>query len=184
MLRQSHQAHSQPIAHKTNLNQLFGSPFDAQVLAAAAAADADTAAQEILFESLEMVSIQMQHCLIQKTPPSAAEQEMWDDYFTNGAYFDIAKNPNEVSEAASRRQFEHDANEFRIWSAKADGELFGLGDSVDIDKMGGNPEEDELLAELMQNACECWFCYQHCCHGLSFLVIYNQYSFMLTLSRR
>ena len=173
MLRQSHRAHSQSIAHKTNLNQLFSSPFDAQVLAAAAAADAEAATQEILFESLETVSIQMEHHHVKKTPQvSAAEQEMWNDYSTNGAYFDIAEDPNEVSEAASRRQFEHDANEFGIWNAKADGELFGLGESADIDEMGGNPEEDELLAELMQNACECWFCDRHCRHGLSFLVIY------------
>ena len=173
MLWQSHWAHSQSIAHKTNLNQLFSSPFDAQVLAAAAAADAEAATQEILFESLETVSIQMEHHHVTKTPQvSAAEQEMWNDYSTNGAYFDIAEDPNEVSEAASRRQFEHDANEFGIWNAKADGELFGLGESADIDEMGGNPEEDELLAELMQIACECWFCDQYCCHGLLFLVIY------------
>jgi len=108
---------------------------------------------------------------------------MWDNYSTNGAYFDIAEDPNEVSEAASRRQFECEANKFGIWNAKADGELFGFGESADIDKMGGNPEEDELLVELMQNVCECWFHDQHCCHGLLFLVIYNQYSFMLTLSR-
>ena len=120
------------------------------MLAAAAAADTDAAAQEILFESLETVSIQMQHHLVKKTPQvSAAEHEMWDDYSTNGAYFDIAEDPNEVSEAASHCQFERKANKFRIWNVKADGELFGLGESADIDKMGGNPEEDELLAELM-----------------------------------
>ena len=89
MLWQSHQAHSQSIAHKTNLNQLFGSPFDTKVLAATSATDSDATAQEILFESLETASIQMQHCLVKKTPQaSAVEQEMWDDY-TNGAYYDI-----------------------------------------------------------------------------------------------
>jgi hypothetical protein len=90
MLWQSHQVHSQSITHKTNLNQLFGSPFDTKVLAATAVTDADAAAQEILFESLETVSIQMQHHLVKKTPQaSAVEQEMWNDY-TNGAYYDIA----------------------------------------------------------------------------------------------
>jgi hypothetical protein len=155
MLRQSHRAHLQSMAHKTNLNRLSGSPFDAQVLVAAAAADADAAAQDIMFQSLETVSIQMQHRLPLQV--SAAEQEMWDDYSTNGAYFDIAQDPNEASEAALRRQFEREANEFGMWNAKADGDLFGLGESVNIDEMSGNPEEDELLAELMQNACECWF---------------------------
>ena len=28
--------------------------------------------------------------------------------------------------------------------------------------MGGNPEEDELLAELMQNACECFVTNKTC----------------------
>ena len=158
MLRQSHRAHSQSVAHQTNLNRPSGSPFDAQVLAAAAAVDADAAAEENMFESLETVGIQMHRHLVNNSlQVSAAEQEMWDDYSTNGANFDIAEDPSETAEAASRRQFECEVNEFGIWNAKADGELFGLGESADIDQMDGNPEEDELLAELMQNACECSF---------------------------
>ena len=79
--------------------------------------------------------------------------------------FDIAEDPRKTAEAASCHQFECEVNESGIWNAKADGELFGLGKSADIDQMDGNPEEDELLAECMQNACECSFhdwCYLHC----------------------
>jgi len=154
MLRDSHRAHSQSIAHRTNLNRASGMSFDAQVLAAAAAADADAAAQEVSFESLQSVSIQKQPLPAKPRDISAAEQEMWDDYILNDTSFDIAEDPDEVAEAASRCRFEREVDEFGTWNPAADGEEFGLGGSESIDWPGFNPEEDELLAELMQNACE------------------------------
>jgi hypothetical protein len=60
MLHDSHRAHSQSIVHQTNLNRTSGTSFGAQVLIAAAAADADAAAEEVWFESLQHVSIQKQ----------------------------------------------------------------------------------------------------------------------------
>jgi hypothetical protein len=64
---------------------------------------------------------------------------MWQNYETNGADFDIADDPDEAAQVAARRNFEHHADKF------------GLCNSAEINGLGGDPEEDELLAEAMQN---------------------------------
>jgi hypothetical protein len=79
---------------------------------------------------------------------------MWDNYTTNDTSFDIAEDPYEAAEAASHSQFEREVDEFGTWNPAADAEEFGLCGSESIGGPNFNPEEDELLTELMQSACE------------------------------
>jgi hypothetical protein len=79
---------------------------------------------------------------------------MWQNYEIDGADFEIADDPDQVAEVAARRRFENTVDDFGLWNAEADGEGFGPGNSAEAEGLGGDPEEDELLTEVMRNACE------------------------------
>lgn len=158
----SHQAHLQSANHQNNVAcAATDLVFDAQVLVAAQQAAADEAEQQLEFERFKFqgtINQADRNSPSQFKTPSTAEQEMWDHYYSTEADFDIAEDPDQVVEAAARSRFERDTERFGLWNGGLAGEDFVFGDSVEItDETRGNSEEDELLAEVMHNTCECSF---------------------------
>jgi hypothetical protein len=155
MLRDSHSGHLKSRGHLANAIRVPGQTFEDRVMAADSAARADAVSQELAFARLQGLDIHTDtSCSKGFQAPTAAEQEMWQNYETDGADFEIADDPDQVAKAAARRHFENTVDDFGLWNGEADGEAFRPGDSAEADELGGDPEEDELLAEVMQNACE------------------------------
>lgn len=77
---------------------------------------------------------------------SEAERRMWAEYDTGGGeYLDIAEDAHMVEDREARRRYDRDVGDFGLWN-----EEFDIGK----DDLCGDPEEDDMLAEAMQNACE------------------------------
>jgi hypothetical protein len=155
MLRDSYSGHLKSRGHLANATRSPLQTFEERVIAADIAARADAASQELAFARLQNVDVRTDTSFSRGLQaPTAAEQEMWQNYEINGADFDIADDPDQLAEVAARRRFENDADEFGLWNPEADGEDFVFSNATEIDGLGGDPEEDELLAEVMRNACK------------------------------
>ena len=155
MLRDSHSSHLKSRGHLANAARSPGQTFEDRVMAADSAARADAVLQDLVFARLQGVDV----CTDASSSkgfqaPTAGEQEMWQNYDIDGADFEIADDPDQVAGVAARRHFENMVENFGLWNTEADGEGFGPDSSAEADGLGWNPEEDELLTEVMRNACE------------------------------
>ena len=132
--------------HRTNALTSSDKSFEAHVMAGEEEAQVDETLQELEWADLQNVGIHRDPDHMKGSwAPTAAEWDMWEDYEMNGADFDIAVDPADIAEAAARHQFKRDTEEYgALWNA---GEEFG--DSPNDDGLGGDSEEDELLAEVM-----------------------------------
>ncbi|KAJ7033584.1 hypothetical protein C8F04DRAFT_1395981 [Mycena alexandri] len=82
--------------------------------------------------------------------PSAAEEEMWDNYHTEGAAFSAGEDPG-ADVSAQHARLEKQADEFGRWNAAAIARNMGfLGDDSSI--LNEQDEEDAIQCEIMDNA--------------------------------
>ncbi|KAJ7111072.1 hypothetical protein C8R44DRAFT_742844 [Mycena epipterygia] len=82
--------------------------------------------------------------------PSAAEQDMWTRYLTEGATFSAGKDPT-ADLLRQQARLEQQANEFGCWNATAIARNLGFlaDDTLIHDEQD---EEDAVLCELLDNA--------------------------------
>lgn len=82
--------------------------------------------------------------------PSAAEEEMWDNYHTEGAAFSAGEDPT-ADMSAQQARLEQQADEFGRWNASAIARNMGfLGDDSLI--LNEQDEDDAIQCEIMNNA--------------------------------
>lgn len=145
LLRDSMDAHLQTITHRDNSFTMASSSFEAQVLAADAAANLEEAEHQ-QFTSLRDRGSRILQGIHSATRASQAEQEMWSAYDAGNVDFEIAADEMETAERAMKRRYEHDLEDDRTWDS--DDEIGLSGGPI------GYSEDDQLLAEVMASACE------------------------------
>jgi hypothetical protein len=79
--------------------------------------------------------------------PSAAEEEMWDQYNTNGATFSAGNDPTS-DELMEQVNLARQADEFGRWNAASIARNLGfVGDDSEIPALNQHDEEDAILCD-------------------------------------
>lgn len=87
--------------------------------------------------------------------PSEAEQNMWDDYAQNGAEYHLEPDSAETP-VTERLRLEQEAEAFKLWDASRAARELGFEDRGQ--GTGELDQEDDFLADLLENARRCFAC--------------------------
>ncbi|KAJ7438417.1 hypothetical protein B0H11DRAFT_2254706 [Mycena galericulata] len=83
--------------------------------------------------------------------PSAAEQDMWDDYNMNGAVFTAGEDP-ELLLAKERENLAREVDKFGLWNARLMARQLGFSTEEGDGGPDERDEEDAVLCEMLDNA--------------------------------
>jgi hypothetical protein len=80
---------------------------------------------------------------------SVGEMEMWADYEMNGADFDVGED----REAVIRAKYAQQERLFNLWNAGCMAKELGCsdGDKDALDLLEGEPEDEQVLSDLLEN---------------------------------
>jgi hypothetical protein len=147
LLYDSMNTHLQTPAHHNNSLMMANSSFNDQVLAADAAANIEEAEQHQNFTSLHgRGSWLLQGTHTMWSGASEAEQAMWSTYDAGDVDFEIAADETETADWAMKWRNEHNLEDNQTWDFEDE-----------VGSLEGHlkySEDDQLLAEVMANACE------------------------------
>jgi len=81
---------------------------------------------------------------------TATEQEMWNDYMDCEEDFDAGVDPT-LAAIEERKRLEREATEFDLWQGA---DFLPEGDINNCELLLDELEQEDILTELMRNACE------------------------------